>query len=109
MSANRYVNVSHSICDFRGRHKLSVFDGAPDKPERAEADEQEEFRKREARAAAGGKGGKAGHFSSLFHSHITIPLQPRLTRNSSPRCAFPAVHACPPAHSVTGPIESCWR
>ena len=26
------ANVSHSICDFRARHKLSVFDGAPMSP-----------------------------------------------------------------------------
>ena len=26
------VNVSHLICDFRARHKLSVFDGAPMSP-----------------------------------------------------------------------------
>ena len=90
------VNVSHSICDFVARHKSSVFDGAPMSPSTRRQTNRKSLGREGSYSGGwsqaggeggGGVGGKSSewHFSSPFH--ITIPLQPTLSPNASPRRA----------------------
>ena len=112
------VNVSHSICDFRARHKLSAFDGAPMSPSaRRQTNRKSLGRGRPAqrRREPGGRQRRRSWreeqgmalFVAFSHHNPTAAKPDRDASPGARVCGASRFSTCPTENnSVTGPIET---